>query len=326
MQEFTGMDYLRIDIANCFGLDKKEWNDRIQWVHDHETTLEDKCDDVMYLKAVNAYRLTQQGKPTGHMMFFDSSSSFLQIMSLMSGCLEGAKQSNIVDSGTRQDFYTNVTEYMNMLIVSMVTLLRDVVKYIIMPTFYNSKRAAKDQWGEGSEEYNAYYQALWALAPGAMDVMDDINQCWNSNTLGHTWKLPDGHNSVCPVIEKFTTSIEIDELEGKAINYQGKVNCMSDKGISLPANIIQSFDAYIVREMVRRCANKGVKVAPIHDAFGFHPNNGNIVRQTYIDILVDMSKRDLLGDVLSQLTGQDIKYPKRYDLTDSIKNSEYALS
>ena len=30
-QEFSGKDYLRIDIANSFGLDKEDWDVRLAW-------------------------------------------------------------------------------------------------------------------------------------------------------------------------------------------------------------------------------------------------------------------------------------------------------
>lgn len=40
MQTFTGIDYLRIDIASNFGLDKLDWDQRIAWVNTHEAQLE----------------------------------------------------------------------------------------------------------------------------------------------------------------------------------------------------------------------------------------------------------------------------------------------
>ena len=41
MQTFTGYQYIKIDVANHFGLDKETFEDRIQWVDTHIDDLED---------------------------------------------------------------------------------------------------------------------------------------------------------------------------------------------------------------------------------------------------------------------------------------------
>jgi len=60
MQHFTGLEYLKIDIANGFGLDKESWDSRIDWTTQNLPYLEDYVDQadepMLYLKAVNALR------------------------------------------------------------------------------------------------------------------------------------------------------------------------------------------------------------------------------------------------------------------------------
>ena len=60
MQEFTGLVYLLIDIANNYGLDKKSWKERIQWTKEHmdelESHLKEAEEPALYYASVKALR------------------------------------------------------------------------------------------------------------------------------------------------------------------------------------------------------------------------------------------------------------------------------
>ena len=48
MQYFSPLEYIKIDISNQFGLDKKQFEDRLAWVNTNEHQLEsfeDQADD-----------------------------------------------------------------------------------------------------------------------------------------------------------------------------------------------------------------------------------------------------------------------------------------
>ena len=79
MKTFNPMQYLAIDVANSFGHDKWEFEDRIQWVKDHINYLEEYQHEaeepLLYYKAVKALRQSQAGKVTGHAVALDSASS-----------------------------------------------------------------------------------------------------------------------------------------------------------------------------------------------------------------------------------------------------------
>ena len=73
MELFTAWEYLLIDAANNYGLDKKLFGERIQWATDNLDHLEELAvgeqwkERPLYLKAVKAIRKAQAGLPTGHM-------------------------------------------------------------------------------------------------------------------------------------------------------------------------------------------------------------------------------------------------------------------
>ena len=66
MKQFTPLEYLKIDISGNFGLDKKSWEERLNWFNTNENQLEnliDKADSpVLYYAGVKAYRNIQKIK------------------------------------------------------------------------------------------------------------------------------------------------------------------------------------------------------------------------------------------------------------------------
>ena len=117
MIRFTGFEYLLIDAANAFGLDKELFETRIQWVKDNMDTLESFADQAdkkpLFVKAVMAIRKAQAGIPTGHLVGFDSTCSGIQVMSALTGCKTGAEATGLVDPNKRADAYTACTKLMN---------------------------------------------------------------------------------------------------------------------------------------------------------------------------------------------------------------------
>ena len=117
MRQFTAWEYLMIDVANQFGLDKKLFEERIEWAQTNIDKLEELAVHAetkpLYHKAVMAIRKVQQGKPTGHMVGLDASCSGLQLMSAMTGCWVGAEATNLVNPDARNDAYSMCTETMN---------------------------------------------------------------------------------------------------------------------------------------------------------------------------------------------------------------------
>jgi len=319
MQRFTGREYLLIDIANAFGLDKCTWIVRLAWaylqVQHFEDLVEEADDKYLYAKAVNAWRQVEAGNPTGHIMFLDSTASGLQLMAVLSGCLATAKATNLINTGMREDVYMAIAEGMEM--------TRNEIKKPLMTTFYNKQSV--DGFNESQQEH---FDILCSEAfPGPVSVLGLVNDAWDNTALYHQWTLPDGHIAHKKVVETVMTSVEVDELEHTSVTVAWAANQAKDWYGSLAPDVVHSVDAYVAREMVRRATAQEFQLVTIHDAFGACPNHMNKVRQNYIDILVEIAESNLLQDILSEITGESVQLTKdSYDLPKYIKESEYALS
>lgn len=257
MQTFSGFEYLLIDVANQFGLDKARFESRIDWARDNLNTLEALTDQAenkpLYIKAVMAIRKAQQGIATGHLVGFDGVCSGIQVMSALTGCIAGATATGMVDPNVRADAYSAVTEAMKAILGSAVNVSRGDAKQALMTSFYGSKKTPKELFGEDTPELDAFYKAAQATAPGAWELLQDLLASWQPYALEHSWVLPDGFQAKVKVMTKKELRIEVDELAHATFSYEYYENIGQKTGISLPANVTHSVDAYVLRCIHRRC-------------------------------------------------------------------------
>lgn len=261
---FTGWQYLLIDVANQWGLDKKEFEDRIQWAEENLHQLEDLGNQriqegkewkeaPLYVAACIAIRKAQKGLPTGHMVGMDAAASGLQLMAVLTGCVSAATATGLVDPNKRKDAYQEVTNDMSNTLGSKVEIARKQAKDATMTSFYGSKATPKRIFGEDTDELDAFYQAMQNVAPGPWELLQDLLAAWQPYALNHSWKMPDGYDVVVPVMVDKEVRIEVDELDHATFSYQYSENQGEKSGISLPANVVHSVDAYVLRNMHRRC-------------------------------------------------------------------------
>lgn len=265
MANYTGFEYLLIDICNQGHDDKLLFEERIQWTLDHMDQLEAHTANVaakdmpMYVKAVQTLRKAQQGLPTGHLIGLDAVCSGVQIMSVLTGCYEAAKATGLVDPNRRADAYTQTTKEMKTILGPNFDVSRPDAKLAFMSTFYGSSAKPKEVYGEDTPELDAFYEAAVTVAPGPWELLQDLISSWNPNALVHQWKLPDGYDAVVKVMVKKTNKdgtsprIEVDELDHASFTYEYSVNECSEYGLSNAANCVHSVDAWVLRSMHRRC-------------------------------------------------------------------------
>jgi hypothetical protein len=330
MKYFTPLEYVYISIANAYGLDKDLWETRIKWTKDNLEGLEELVvtadEKYLYMKGVNALRDIQAGIPTGYVMGLDSTSSGLSIMGILSGCEATLRNTNLIDTGERKDFYTSVTNLMNKKLDKGFECDRKSVKQAAMTSAYGSKATPVLIFGEDTPELKAFYMAMEELAPGAMEIMKDILECWDTQTLRHTWTLPDGHTASVKVTEPVDLRIEIDELFHKTFTHRMNINKPSTYSIPLLANVVQSIDGYIVREMHRMANCSGFELLTIHDEFKASPLHMQEVRENYLAIMIALYESNYMTKLIRDLGIEGYYEQNNTSLSSLIAKAEYSLS
>lgn len=328
MQTFTGQQYLDIDIANCFGLDRLSWNERLFWVDNNRPDLEDLAKQakypILFRKAVRALRSVNMGFSTNHIMGLDATASGLQIMGALSGCKSTCKAVNLIDTGKRQDVYTAMADHMAE--ITGKKIKREKIKPVVMTVFYGSTMMPINAFGEG-KKLVAFYDTIREHLTGAYELMLLIQDHWNPRAKYYQWTLPDGHTARVPVTFVDQKNIEVDEHKHMRFEYRAEVVKSQPQGRSLAANIVHSIDGWVVREMVAAANRQGFWMAPIHDCFYASPNHMNKVRRNYIEIIASITRKHMIKDILKQISKRKITYrPRTKKLHKKILKSDYALS
>lgn len=320
MQTFTGWQYLLIDLANAFGLDKLLFEDRIKWAESNLHQLElltDKADTKpLYLKACMAIRKAMKGEPTGHLVGMDACCSGIQVMSALTGCITGATHTGLVDPNVRADAYSKTTEFMNDELGGGLVVSRGDAKDALMTSFYGSKAKPKEIFGEDTPELNAFYSAAYKVAPGAWELLQDLLGSWQPFALKHSWKLPDGFDAVVKVMEKKEARIEVDELDHATFTYEFYVNEGTKTGLSNVANVVHSVDGYILRCIHRRCnydVNQFNRVfSSIADELlardAGHPKSNNAIVRESLAYYIEQYNRSGMADIviMPHLNGMNV--------------------
>lgn len=269
MQTFTGIQYLKIDIASNYGLDKSTWDERIDWFDKHETQLAElvnsAAEPALYFASLQAYEAAKSGAPSGYPISLDATSSGLQLLACLTGDRKAAQLCNVInyiEDGViqRRDGYTVIYNEMNDRIQETGRIQRNDVKKAVMTALYGSKAQPKRVFGEGGLLYT-FYDTMEELAPAAWELNENMPMFWQQ-TKCHSWTMPDNFHVHVKVMDQRTDTVH---FLNTPYEVHRQVNEPTEQGRSLGANTIHSTDGYIVREMNRRCNYDWIKVSRISD-------------------------------------------------------------
>ncbi|AUR87229.1 RNA polymerase [Vibrio phage 1.097.O._10N.286.49.B3] len=256
MIKLNGKQALFIDVANNFGLDKKEFEMRLAFTEKNIDKLEemilDADEPIAFMKSVMALRDAQAGKPSGHLVEFDSTTSGVQIMSALTGCYTGGLWTNLIDPSKRYDCYTEAFKAILAGLKSATELTRSMAKNALMTYFYGSTAEPEKELGVGSVLLDEFYYMCSKKLRGAYELRNDLIEVWDPEAEEYIWGLPDGFKVVLRVVNSRMEEIHVDEL-GYTFFQEFKEVGTRDHAVMLAANVVHSIDAYMVREMHRRC-------------------------------------------------------------------------
>lgn len=255
MQQFTGMEYLAIDIANNFGLDKLDWNDRLDWFNTNESKLEEHTmqakEPALFYAGVLAYRKAKKGEPIGYPISLDATASGCQLLACLTGDSSAARLANVLNAGYRSNAYTEVYKHMQDALGTTGTLDEKTVKKCVMTSLYGSKAQPIAAFGEDTPELFQFYRTMETLMPAVWELNSALLQWWDSTRSTYAWVMPDNFHVQIKVMG--TREEEVTFLD-ETYTLEYKVHEPRKQGRSLGANLTHSLDSYILREMVRRCS------------------------------------------------------------------------
>lgn len=276
-QTFTPEQYLKIDIASNFGLDKEDWDIRLDWFdqnlsgiesllalaeRNEETSMQlptraiakhplmvqaDK--PVQFFAGVSAWGKVRRGLPIGYPISLDATASGAQLLAILVSCEQSARLCNVVDTGKREDLYTNIYQLMLSTLGTTGVIARSQVKEAVMTGLYGSVAVPRRVFGEGPV-LGAFYETLETQATGIWELNQALLGLWNPTALSHDWVLPDNFHVHVKVMDDRTETVE---FLGALYDVETKVNRPTTEGLSIGANVIHSIDGMVVREISRRC-------------------------------------------------------------------------
>ena len=253
MQFFKGLEYLKIDIASNFGLEKELWNTRLEWfeANKHQLRrLHNQAEEpALYYAGILAYEASQRGEPSGYPISLDATASGMQILAILAGDRSAAELCNVVPTGKREDAYTTIYDRIVTAVGGASNIDRKDTKQAVMTSLFGSTAVPKEVFGNG-DQYKAFVNTMSEGAPGVWELNKAFVKIWDDTVMCHTWVLPDNFHVKIKVMDVVKESVQFLDAP---YTISREINAPTKGGKSLGANVTHSLDGMVVREMNRRC-------------------------------------------------------------------------
>ena len=339
--------------ANLMGQDKKTYEERINHIKEnHEEIIKLAEDPIRYMalwqeKAEDVWRFLAWAVEysslcknpecfVSHLpIHVDATNNGLQILSLLSGDVEGAEATNVIESGDKvRDIYLETAERVQERLRSetddryvqyadkwlQIGISRTLMKKPVMVvpysgTFHAFSKSFMDFLNSQSVEHFQdkvkacnYLSKIFVevigrviLKPVAlMDWFKSIADQFTSSGIAMDWQTPSGF--LVTQDYKSQKQMMVQSRVGEKLKFIRFSEDQPEKDSrkmrnAVSANIVHSLDASILHLAVNACARAGVKdFSLVHDSFGVHAK--------YVQVLQDALKNEIISifslDLLKQ--------------------------
>ena len=302
MQHFTGLQYLAIDIANNYGLDKETWDFRLSWFESHKDKILNEPTASQYMNqaekpglffaGITAYLDALAGRLSGYPISLDATASGMQILACLAGDRKAAELCNVLPKKIggeiiRNDAYTAVysdmkqaagkTESLNN--IRFPQLTRPNVKQAVMTSLYGSEAVPEEVFGTG-ELLQLFYRTLMQEAPGAWALNKLFLKLWNPTATNYGWDMPDNFAVRVKIMSSIKQTVHHRD---NVLSIAHKVNAPKDVGRCIGANVAHSIDSYIVRELTRRCSYDPEQIMRVKTALCIGMVNQGVDEKSEVD-------------------------------------------
>jgi len=201
-----------------------------------------------------------------------------------------------------------------------------------MTSGYGSKAKPKEIFGGGTPELEAFFQAMRDNLPAVLTIPEELESMWNNESGEYKWrKFFDKSWARCVTKpDQYRDPIRIQNIYGLKGSFSYLLDSRgepSNYSIPIIANCVQSYEADICAEMIRRCFKSGFNILTIHDNFLTSLDNINVMRKHYNNICADLYEGNVMSQLVKDLMGIEYDYKqKELGLGDLIRNANYSLN
>lgn len=272
MKKFTNLEICKINMANCIGLGKKSFAERLsitaKQVADAIEQMTDIGERLMALQSVKAYRDCQKGYFSVPIEMDSNSSMFI----IDSCFMKDAESLEYVGVGcdTPQATYKKLEAAWKSDCEAVGVKTDEVEDFkheAAIPYGYCGESCVRAALGK--KGYEVFKNTFKKALPKCAEFREACLDAWDGSTLHYDWELPDAYEVSVPVlgdpkkhdihIGNMTIGYRLQQNEPrpKWIEVEGRNGFpeyrRNNDTRSLGANITHSYDAYVLREIVRRC-------------------------------------------------------------------------